>query len=116
MTIKSLLLAGVLTVSTVGFAAAKSYEVSVSGTLKAGETELKPGEYKVKVEGTEAIFTDSSSKTVTLPVKIEKADKKFDITAMETKTENGTKSIEAIRLGGSTMRLVFEGAPVTATK
>ena len=116
MRIKSLLLAGVLTASAAGLAMAKSYDVSVSGALKAGETELKPGDYKVKLEGSEAIFTDSSSKSVTVPVKVEKAEKKFDATAVETKTENGTKSIEAIRLGGSTTRLVFEGAPVTATK
>ena len=116
MTIKSLLLAGVLTASTVGFAAAKSYDISVSGTVKAGEAELKPGDYKVKVEGSEAIFTDSHFKSVTVPVKIEKADKKFDTTAVESKQENGVRSMEAIRLGGSTTRLVFEGAPVTATK
>jgi len=116
MSIKSLLIAGALTLSAAGLAAAKSYDISVGGTLKAGETELKPGAYKVKVEGTEATFTDSHSKSVTVPVKLEKADKKFDETAVETKEENGVRSMEAIRLGGSTTRIVFEGAPVTATK
>ncbi len=116
MSIKSLVLAGVLTAAAAGLAMAKSYDISVSGMLKAGETELKPGDYKVKVEGSEAIFTDSNKKSITVPVKVETADKKFDTTAVETKTENGMKSVEAIRLGGSTTRIVFEGVPVTATK
>jgi hypothetical protein len=74
----------------------------------AGNTELKPGAYKLKVEGTQAVFTDAqSSRTWTAPVKIENNGKKFDQTVVESSTQGNMDNIHAIDLGGSTTKLEF---------
>jgi hypothetical protein len=105
MTGKSLLTLGALTLATVGLASAKSYDVDLVANAKAGTVELKPGEYKLKVEGSQATFTDQNGKSVTVPVKVENSDKKFSDTRIETANQNGMDTIQAIDLGGSETRL-----------
>ena len=69
-------------------------------------TELKPGEYKLKVEGSQAVFTDAqSAKSFSVPVKIENTGKKFANTAVESTNQDGMDNIQAIDLGGSNTRL-----------
>jgi len=41
-------------------------------------------------------------------VKIENANRKFDATAIEFRKESGGNRIQAISLGGSKMKLVFD--------
>jgi len=106
MTGKSLLFVGALTLSSLGIASAKSYDIVLDAPAKAGATELKPGEYKVKVEGSQAIFTDAQhGKSVNIPVKAENNDKRFENTAVESKNQDGIENIQAIDLGGSNTRL-----------
>jgi len=109
MNAKSLLFVGAITLSSLGIASAKSYDVILSQPAMAGDTELKAGEYKVKVEGSQAVFTDvqNAKSSVSVPVKIENSDKKFNNTALETNNQNGTASIQAIDLGGSNTRLTL---------
>jgi hypothetical protein len=106
MTGKSLLIVGALTLSSFGLASAKSYDIILSAPAKAGATELKPGEYKLKVEGSQATFTDAqSSKSFTVPVKVENGAKKFANTSVESTNQDGMDNIHAIDLGGSNTRL-----------
>jgi predicted RNA binding protein YcfA (HicA-like mRNA interferase family) len=106
MSAKSFLTLGALAVAMAGFAFAKSYDVDLLTGAKAGTVELKPGVYKVKVEGSQALFTDSHGKSVTVPVKVENGDKKFGSTRIESATQNGADTIQAIDLGDSNTRLV----------
>jgi hypothetical protein len=112
MTAKSLLRItslGALGLASLAIASVKSYDIVLSAPTMAGSTELKPGEYKLKVEGTQAVFTDvQSSKTWTAPVKIENADRKFGQTAMETTNSGDMDHIQAIDLGGSNTKLKFD--------
>ncbi len=106
MTGKSLLIVGALTLSSFGIASAKSYDITLMAPAKAGATELKPGEYKLKVEGSQAVFTDAqTSKSFSIPVKIESGAKKFDYTSVESTNQDGMDNIHAIDLGGSNTRL-----------
>ncbi len=108
MTTRSLLIAGVLTLSSLGIASAKSFDVFLATPAMAGSTELKAGEYKLKVEGTQAVFTEAQgSKSVTVPVKIENADHKFGQTSVETGNQNGMDNIQTIGLAGSNTKLEF---------
>ncbi len=108
MTTKSLLIAGALTLCSIGVASARSFDVFLSSPAMAGNTELKPGEYRLKVEGSQAVFQDvQNSKSVTVPVKIENNAAKFDHTAVETTNQNGMDNINSIALAGSTMKLEF---------
>jgi hypothetical protein len=108
MTGKSLVIVGALTLSSLGIASAKSYDITLSAPAKAGATELKPGEYKLKVEGSQAVFTDEqSAKSFSVPVKVENTDKKFDYTSVESTNQDGMDNIHAIDLGGSNTRLAL---------
>jgi len=111
MTAKSLLRIaslGALGLASLGIASAKSYDIYVNGRTMVGTTELKPGEYKLKVEGTQAVFTDvASSKTWTAPVKVENGATKFDQTVVESTSRGDMAHVNAIDLGGSNTKLEF---------
>lgn len=105
MTVKSILTVGAMALATVGLASAKTYDIELLGQAKAGNVELKPGEYKLKVEGSQATFTDEHGKSFTVPVKVENTSTKFGATQLETATQNGTAIIQAIDLGDSHTRI-----------
>jgi hypothetical protein len=106
MTMKSLLIAGALTLSSLAFAGTKSYEFSLGANTKIGSTELKAGEYKIKVEGNQATIRDQQSgKSVTLNVKIEHAAQKFDQTVVRSVAKDGKDQVQEIELGGTDNRV-----------
>jgi hypothetical protein len=108
MTAKSLLIVGALGLASIGIASAKSYDFTLSAPAMAGNTELKPGAYKVKVEGSQAVFTDvQTSKTWTASVKIENGGQKFGETVVETTQQGDMAHIDSIDLGGSNTKLEF---------
>lgn len=105
---KSFVLAGVLAISTLSLASAKTYELSLSGITKAGNVELKPGQYRLKVDGSNATFTNvDNSKSVSTPVKVNNSDKKFDVTKVDASKEGNVDVIKDIELGGSKTKLEF---------
>ena len=72
MNIKSLVLAGALCFASVSFLSAKSYDFSLANAATVGNVQLPAGDYKVKVEGDQATFTEAKDhKTFTAPVKLE---------------------------------------------
>jgi hypothetical protein len=103
MTAKSFLIVGALALGSLGIASAKSYDFSLGESTMIGQQALKAGEYKVKVEGSEAVFTDvQSGKSFTVSVTIEHNGQKFDRTAVESSTAaDGMDKINKIDLGGS---------------
>jgi hypothetical protein len=103
---KSLVL-GVLFVSSLCFAGQKSYDVVFSAPTTVGGVKLAAGEYKVKVDGANAVFTDSRSKSVSTAVKVENGTKKFAFTAVDATKEGDVDKVNAIELGGSTTKLEF---------
>jgi hypothetical protein len=104
MTTKSLLLIGTLALA--GIASAKSYDIVLSSPTKAGSVQLAAGEYSLKVEGSNAVFTNvETGKKFTTAVKSEDAGKKFNATAVDTDSKNGSDQITAIELGGSSTKL-----------
>ncbi len=105
MNVRSLLIVGAVALSSAALASAKTYEITLLGPAKAGAVELQPGEYKVRVEGSRAVFTDAHNKLVTVPATVENADKKFDSTRVETANHDGMDTIQAIDLGDSKTRL-----------
>lgn len=108
MTAKSFLFVGALGLASLGIASAKSYDIVIASPSMAGKAELKPGEYKLKIEGSQAVFTDvQSSKSWTVPVKVENGNQRFDATTIESKSEGDMGHIQAIDLGGSNTKLEF---------
>jgi len=105
---KSFVLGVVLSLSSLCFAGQKSYNVVFSTPATVGGVQLKAGEYKVKVDGTNAVFTDQNLKSVaSAPVKVATGDRKFEHTAVSAAKEGGVEKVVAIELGGSNTRLEF---------
>jgi len=103
MTAKSLIIVGALCLSSVAFA--KSYDIVLNNPSRAGATELKPGEYKLKVEGSQVIFS-REGKEWTVPVKAgAPAAKKFEQTTIESSNQGDMDTIKAIDLAGSNTKL-----------
>jgi hypothetical protein len=100
---------GALALSSLSIANAKSYDVTLKSPATAGKVELKAGDYKLKVEGIIAIFTDTVSlKSFSTPVKVQENATKYDRTSVES-SKNGDKlEIKSIGLGGSTTKLAFD--------
>jgi hypothetical protein len=105
---RKFLVVAALAVSSLTIVNAKTYEIILSGPTKAGNVELKAGQYKLKVDGANAIFTDiNSAKSFTTPVKVQTGEKKFDDTKVQTTKDGNIDKIEEIDLGGSKTKLGF---------
>jgi len=103
-----LFLVGALTLASLSLASAKTYDIILTQPSKAGNVQLAAGEYRLKLQGSNAVFTNlDSNKSVSVPVKVENAAKKFDQTAVDTTQSNGSATVESIELGGSTTKLGF---------
>lgn len=105
MNVRSLLIAGAVGISAAALASAKTYQITIETPAKAGNVELQPGQYKLKVEGSQAVFTDSHDKSFTVPAKLENVDRKFSYTTIETANQGGMDTIQAIDLGDSNTQL-----------
>jgi hypothetical protein len=103
---KKLLLSFATVAIAVASAASNTFRVTIDHPTWVGGTELKAGEYKVQTEGDKITLTMGKS-AVTVPAKVETADKKFDATSLRVDSK---QKLEEIRVGGTTMRIVFPGA------
>ena len=105
---KKLILAGVLSLASLTIVSAKSYEIVLSSPTKVGTVQLKPGQYTLKVQGSNAVFTEvETSKSFTTPVKVENGNTKFDETKIQSSKQGDTDQIQEIDLGGSKTKLGF---------
>jgi hypothetical protein len=105
---KSLLGVAVLALSAFAVAGPKTYDLVVSNAVKAGDVQLQPGEYKLKLEGSNAVFTDTQTgKSLTVGVKVENTDRKYDATALDTTKQGAVEQVTSIELGGSKIKLEF---------
>jgi hypothetical protein len=105
-TTKSLLMVGALALASLGVASAKSYEITLGAPAKLGSNQLKAGQYRVKLDGTQATLTDEQTlKSYTVPVTVEHAGQKFDQTTIQTRSKDGVDQVFQITLGGSDTKL-----------
>jgi translation elongation factor P/translation initiation factor 5A len=112
---KKLLTVGILALCSFTIAVAgnvristKSYDITFSSITKVGNALLKAGQYTVKVDGNNAVFTDeSTAKSFTVPAKVENTEKKFNSTRVDANTVGDTDVVTDIELGGSKTKLEF---------
>jgi hypothetical protein len=86
----------------------KSYSFSLKGPAVAGGAQLKPGDYRLKVDGAQVVLTDKDGKVIDTNTKLEPAERKFDQTAIISIDSEGAHRIVCIQLGGSSYSVVFE--------
>src|ERR1041385_3418265 len=108
MTNKFLLWGGAVTLSAVAMAGPKTYDIVLDTAAKAGNVQLAPGEYKLKVEGSNAVFKATQNRgSFTVPVKVEDTKTKYSQTAVDTAKSGDTVQITKMDLGGSSTKLEF---------
>jgi hypothetical protein len=86
----------------------KTYTFSLSNSATVGSAQLKPGDYRVKLDGAQIALIDEAGNRVDTPAKVEPADHKFDATSVVTTEEGGIKRLISIELGGTSNRVVFQ--------
>ena len=104
--VKSLVLVG-----TIGLAVASAgstYNVDLTEKAVVAGKELKPGQYKVEVDGDKATIK-GSNQTAEATVKVETGDKKFSRSTVRYNNADGKYRVEQIQLGGTKTTLVFSG-------
>lgn len=89
--------------------AGESYRVTLFQPSTINGTTLKPGEYKIELNGNKAVIK-AGKETVEADVRVETAEQKFGSTSVRYLSGNGTYKVEEIRLGGTKTKLLFSGA------
>lgn len=93
--------------------AADSYRVRLFQPSTINGATLKPGEYKVQVNGDRAVIQGNGAR-VESSVRVETTEEKFANTSVRYANGDGTMNLAEIRLGGTKTKLVFpraEGRP-----
>lgn len=96
-----------LAVAGVSIASAKTYGVTLSDPYTLGAMRLKPGDYRLTVNGTAALLTDWR-KDVQLKGTVATEASKFEQTAVISRTRNGDMRLQAIQLGGTRLEVDFK--------
>jgi hypothetical protein len=109
---KRLTLLLVVVALTLGSAWAKSFDVNLSNPSVVAGTELKPGMYRLTVDGTKMTLSNSA-KSVRCDVKVESTAEKHKSSSMRLEEMNGKYHVTEIRLRGTDTKLVLD-APAGA--
>jgi hypothetical protein len=89
--------------------AASTYHVKIADPTWIGTTELKPGEYEVKVDADKVTFKQGKN-VIAVSAKIETNASKFSDTQMDIKTENGQAKLRELDLGGTKSKIMLTDA------
>lgn len=87
-------------------ASAATHKVTLFQTSLLNGTELKPGSYKLTVDGDKAVLSSGKQK-YEAAVKTEAAASKFSSTSVRYQNGDGKYRIQEIRLGGTNTKIVF---------
>ena len=98
----------------VASAASKTYSVSITSPAWIGTNELKPGDYKLEIEGDHAVLRNGKT-VLNVPAKIEAGNQKHSATAVTIDNQGSRAVVREIEVGGTPTTVVFP-ADTTATK
>jgi hypothetical protein len=93
--------------------AASTYHVKIADPTWVGTTQLKPGEYEVKVDGDKVTFKQGKN-VIAVSAKVETNAAKYADTQMDVKTENGRAKMVELDLGGTKSKITMMDSPVEA--
>jgi hypothetical protein len=86
--------------------AASGYKINLPSKMWVGNTELKPGDYKVEVVGNQATFK-MGKESIEVPATLENGGMKYP----ETELDMSQSKLQEIHIGGTTTKIVFASAP-----
>ena len=102
-----LILSMITVAAAIASAASTTCRFDLSSPAWVGSTELKPGAYKVEVEGDKAVFQKGGKNVVEVPAKLEEGGQKHSNTALMTINQNGKPMLQEIQVGGTLTTIVF---------
>jgi hypothetical protein len=91
---------------------AKKQDLALFLTSDVAGTQLKPGQYQVSVEESQATLYRDGKAVATFPVRSETAAEKFP--ANSVLYDGPSSKVLEIRLGGTTTKLVLDGSNTSA--
>lgn len=97
----------VLAIAGLSLAGAKSYDVAIPSVTVVHNLRLKPGDYHIKLQGSNVIFTNAYGDSFKTTATVQTASTKAEYTEVETKKIAGQDQVEEILLGGSRTKLEF---------
>jgi len=104
--VKKTLLLSFVVLGSMAFAAGNTVRVNLDrDSVIEGKT-VRAGNYKISVENGNAVLSHGKE-SIQVPAREEAAPNKFPSTEL---TYKGTADLQEIDLGGTTTRIVFEGA------
>lgn len=87
--------------------AAPAYKVTLSEPSVIAGSVVKPGDYRIVVNGNKATLT-SGKTSIEVPVTVESGTQKFQHTAVDRRSEGGKDMVDDIQIGGTHTILVFK--------
>ena len=102
----------VFAVLAIGVASAETFHVTLFQSTVVKGTELKAGDYKLDLQTNQVVIQNGKTK-LEVPVTVDKAEKKFNNTAVRYSEDRGKYSLREIELGGTKTKLVFESMAQT---
>lgn len=86
--------------------AASTYHITLFQKSEVAGKQLKPGEYKMSVQGDKIVLTQGKE-SVEATVKVENSATKFNSTTIRYTGSESNPRIEEIRIGGTNTKVVF---------
>ena len=105
--LKRIVMFGLLVVA---LASAKTYSFTIFDRAQAGTAQLKPGEYRLKLDGAQVALIDMDGRPIDVVATVEQSGVKFDQTSVTTTDADGIHRILSIQLHGTNNRVVFPEA------
>jgi len=105
--LKRIVMFGLLAVA---LASAKTYSFTISEPAQAGAAQLKPGEYRLKLNDAQVALIDMNGRQIDVVATVEQSDIKFDQTSITTTDVDGVHRILSIQLHGTNNKVVFSEA------
>ena len=90
-------------------ASAAQHRITLFEESVVNGTTLKPGEYKLDINGDKAMLSRGKQKVEAI-VSLQKADAKYGATSVRYNAGEGKYRVQEIRVGGTDTRVVFDGA------
>jgi hypothetical protein len=97
----------ILALLCVPFVSAKSYVISLPNKTQVGTAVLKPGDYSLSVNGSEAVLTDDNGHRTKVTAKVEAADAVFPYTSAVCTPVNGVDQLEYVAIKGTKDKILL---------
>ena len=88
-------------------ASAKTYTVTLAEPYTLAGAQLKPGNYRLSVNGSQAVLRDSRGRTIQAKATVQNEATKYAYTAVESRTNKGASSLQAIEVQGTHTKVEF---------